>query len=118
MRDETKRSVIAGGAGAVILIIMFAVTGTYEPGVPSTGSTGLVETTYASGTAPLAFAKLPPENLLPGQCQSVPPPVPVPGGGECRALGCRSRRGMVVGHTYACPPGWQVVSGQAVPWNP
>lgn len=59
-----------------------------------------------------------PEGLLINQCHSVPPPVPVPGGGQCVALGCKSVRGMVVGYPYQCPPGWKVQSGQAVPWNP
>lgn len=45
-------------------------------------------------------------------------PIPVPGGGECITVGCRWRGGSFLGYSWQCPAGWQVVNGQAVPWNP
>lgn len=113
-------------AALALFLITAAAPGSDGSFVPSKDSTGVLLTNYASAPPALKYASSAKpktraaakvtEGLLPGQCQSLPPNVPVPGGGECVALGCRARRGVVVGHVYECPAGWMVQNGQAVPW--
>jgi hypothetical protein len=121
MKDDTKRSVIAGGAGAIILIVMFQVNNVYWPSERSTGepSTGLVETTEASGTVPLAFAMMP--EALTVECAPGAPTLATPDGSvtccqvarmwqfPSRPPSAPTRVG------WDCPVGWKVSGGQVAP---
>ena len=117
----TRANAIKATAGAAILGALAYLGQSGNTGFePSTGSTAVVLTEYASSTPLLAFAFAPDATpAVAVECPSGNPTISTPDGAvTCCAVAQRKRSSMLVGYTWQCPPGWRVTAGQVVEWQP